>query len=321
VDRRAFLGTLTGGLLAASLPTRAQPKIPRIGVLWPNPPATFEDFRAGLTELGYVEGRNIALEYRWAQGNLDRLPQFAEELVKLKVDVIVTLGPAAAIAVKRATETVPIVVLAIGDPVASGLVSNLGRPGGNLTGTTRMLSEMSTKHVELLKQAVPPLSRLAVLWNPANSSHTPALKSAETAAHSLAIKVRAVEVRSPSDLDGAFDTIDRDGCDGLLFLADPVFFIHLRRMADLAAGRRLPAVSNFIEFVRLGGLMGYAPSLPEEFRRAASYVDRILKGAKPGDLPIQQPTKFELAINLRTAKMLGLTIPPSLLQRADQVIE
>ena len=321
MDRRAFLGTLAGGLLGAPLPTRAQPKIPRIGVLWPNPPATFEDFRTGLTELGYVEGRNIALEYRWAQGNLDRLPQFAEELVKLKVDVIVTLGPPAAIAVKRATETVPIVVLAIGDPVASGLVSNLGRPGGNVTGTTRMLSEMSTKHVELLKQAVPSLSRLAVLWNPDNSSHTPALKSAETAAHSLAIKVRAVEVRSPSDLDGAFATIDRDRCDGLLFLADPVFFIHLRRMADLAAGRRLPAVSNFIEFVRLGGLMGYAPSLPEEFRRAASYVDRILKGAKPGDLPIQQPTKFELAINLKTAKALGLTIPSSLLQRADQVIE
>ncbi|HEY7433989.1 MAG TPA: ABC transporter substrate-binding protein [Methylomirabilota bacterium] len=196
MDRRTFLATLAGGLLAAPLAAEAQPKVPRIGVLWPNPPATFEDFRVGLTELGYVEGRNIAFEYRWAQGNLDQLPRFAEELVGLKVDVIVTLGPPAAIAVKRATETTPIVVLAIGDPVASGLVSNLSRPGGNLTGTTRMLSEMSTKHVELLKQAVPSLSHLAVLWNPDNSSHTPALRSAETTAHSLAIKVRAFEVRA-----------------------------------------------------------------------------------------------------------------------------
>jgi putative ABC transport system substrate-binding protein len=268
-----------------------------------------------------VEGRNIAFEYRWAQGRLDRLPQFAEELVALKVNVVVTLGPPAAVAVKSATETIPIVVVAIGDPVASGLVSNLRRPGGNLTGTTRMLSEMSTKHVELLKQVVPSLSRLTVLWNPDNSSHTSALKTVAVTAQSLAIRMFAREVRSPSDLDGAFGAIDRDRSDGILFLADPVFFIHLRRMADLVAARRLPAVSNFIEFVRLGGLMGYAPSLPEEFRRAASYVDRILKGAKPGDLPIEQPTKFELVINLKTATVLGLTIPPSLLQRADQVIE
>jgi putative ABC transport system substrate-binding protein len=321
MDRRAFIAAVTGGLLAAPLAAAAQPKLPRIGVLWPNPPATFEDVRAGLTELGYVEGRNITFEYRWAQGQLDRLPQFAEELVATKVNVIVTLGPPAAIAVQRATTTIPIVVVAIGDPVASGLVSNLGHPGGNLTGTTRMLSEMTTKHVELLKQAVPALSRLAVLWNPDNSSHKPALKSAETTAHSLGIKGLALEVRSPSDLNGVFATINRDRSDGIVFLADPVFFIHLRRMADLVAASHLPAVSNFIEFVRLGGLIGYAPSLPEEFRRAASYVDKILKGAKPGDLPIQQPTKFELVINLKTAKALGLTIPPSLLQRADQVIE
>lgn len=321
MDRRAFLSTLAGGLLAAPLVAEAQAKIPRIGVLWPNPPSTFEDFRAGLTELGYVEGQNITFEYRWAQAGLDRLPQFAAELVGLKVDVIVTLAPPAAIAVKRATETIPIVVVAIGDPVASGLVSNLGHPGGNLTGTTRMLPEMSAKHVELLRQVVPSLSRMVVLWNPNNSSHMPALKSVETTARSLGIKVLEMEVRSPSDLNGAFVTIGRDRFDGLVFLADPVFFIHLRQIAELVAASRLPAVSNFVEFVRLGGLIGYAPSIPEEFRRAASYVDRILKGAKPGDLPIQQPTKFELAINLKTAKALGLAIPPSLLQRADQVIE
>jgi putative ABC transport system substrate-binding protein len=184
-----------------------------------------------------------------------------------------------------------------------------------------MLSEMSVKHVEFLKQAVPGLTRLAILWNPANSSHKPALRASESVARSLGVRTQALEVRAPADLELVFATLGKDGTDGVLFLADPIFFIHLRRMAELVSAARLPAVSNFTEFARLGGLMGYSPSIPAEFRRAASHIDRILRGAKPGDLPIQQPDQFELVINLRTAKTLGLTIPPALLQRADQVVD
>ena len=321
MNRRAFVSGLGATFVGPFRAGAQQRNIPKVGVLWPNPPATFEDLRAGLIDLGYVEGRNITFEYRWVQGKLDQLPQFADELVKSKVDVIITLAPQAAIAVKQATQTIPIVVVAIGDPVASGLVSNLAHPGGNLTGTTRMLSEMSAKHVELLAQVVPSLSRLVVLWNPENSSHTPALKAAQVTARSLGIHVRPMEVRNLTDLESVFTFVARDKPDGLLFLADPVFFINLRRVADLIAANHLPAVSNFVEFARLGGLIGYAASLPEEFHRAASYVDKILKGAKAGDLPIQQPTKFDLFINAKTARDLGLTIPPSLLLRADQVIE
>jgi putative ABC transport system substrate-binding protein len=324
VDRRAFIGTLAGGLLAAPLAAEAQQapgKVPRVGVLWPNPPATFDWFRQGLSDLGYVEGRNITFEYRWAEGKLGQLPELAAELVRLKVDVIVTLAPPAAQAAKNATQTIPIVFVAIGDPVASGLVANFARPGGNLTGTTRMTSEMSVKHLELLKEAVPSTSQLSILWNPANSSHAPALKALEAPARSLRIKLRLVEVRSPEDLDGVFTSLARDRPDGVVFIADPIFFIHLQRMADLLAANRLPGITLFTEFPRLGGLMGYAPSLSDEFRLAATHVYKILKGAKPGDLPVQEPTKFEFVINLKTAKVLGLTIPPSLLQRADQVIE
>ena len=205
--------------------------------------------------------------------------------------------------------------------MTSGLVPSLARPGGNLTGTTRMLIEMSAKHIQLLKEAVPSVSRVAVLWNPGNTSHAPALSAVESTARSLSLQVRALEVRNVTDLESAFAAISRERADGILFIADPIFFIHLKRMAELIAASRLPAISNFTEFAMLGGLMGYAPSIPEEFRRAATYVDKILKGAKPGDLPIQQPTQFELIVNLKTAKALGLSIPPSLLVRTDQVIE
>lgn len=310
-------------LAGFAIPTCAQPtkRLPTVGVLWPNPPATFDFVRRGLSDLGYVENRTIAFEYRWAQDRLAELPQLAAELVQKKVDVIVTLAPPATLAAKNATQTIPIVFVAIGDPVASGLVSNLARPGANLTGTTRMLSEMSVKHVEFLKQAVPGLGRLAILWNPANSSHAPALRACESAAQSLGVQTRALEVRTPADLEPVFGTIAKDAADGVLFLADPIFFIHLRRIAELVSAARLPAVSNFTEFAKLGGLMGYSPSLAAEFRRAATQIDRILRGAKPGDLPIQQPDQFELVINVRTAKALGLTIPPALLQRADQIID
>jgi putative ABC transport system substrate-binding protein len=308
---------------AAPLVTEAQQpgRIPRIGVLWPSPPATFEPFRRGLSDLGYTEGRNIAFEYRWAADKLDQLPELAAELVRAKVDLILTLAPIAALAAKNATRTIPIVVVAIGDPVASGLVANLAHPGGNLTGTTRMLTEMSIKHVEYLKLAVPSLSRLAVLWQPANTSHAPALKAVEATSRSLAVQIQSLPVRALSEFESVFAAIARERANGILVLADPIFFIHLGRIAELVASARLPAICNWTEFPRLGGLMGYSPSLPDEFRHAATHVDRILKGANPGDLPFEQPTKFEMVINLKTAKALGVTIPKDLLLRADEVIQ
>jgi putative tryptophan/tyrosine transport system substrate-binding protein len=321
--RREFI-TLVGGVAAAwPLAARAQQtkRIPRIGVLWPNPPATFEFMRQGLMDFGYVEGRNIDFEFRWAEGKLDQLSELGAELARLQVDVIVTLAPQATLAAKNATQTIPIVFVAMGDPVASRIVASLARPGANLTGTTRMISDMSAKHVELLKEVDPSLAKLAVLWNPTNSSHAPALQAVHTVAQSLSLQVQPFEVRVPSDLDDVFATIIRERPDGVLFIADPIFFIQLNRMADFVVSNRLPAIANFTEFPKLGGLMGYAPSIPDEFRHAASLIDKILKGAKPADLPVEQPTKFQLVINLKTAKTLGLSIPSALLATADEVIE
>jgi len=320
--RRGFLAGLS---LMLAVPFRADSQpvrtVPRVGVLWPNPPATFDFVKQGLAQHGYIEGRNIAFEYRWAGDQLDRLATLAAELVQQRVDLIVALSPPAALAARDATRSIPIVCVAIGDPVASGLVPSLARPGGNITGTTRMLPEMSEKHVEFLKQAVPALARLAVLWNPTNTSHPPAVKAAQAAAQALGVSIVSFEVRSAGDLDSAFASMLRERVNGLLFVADPVFFVNLNRMAELVRAARLPSVSNFTEFAAMGGLIGYSPSIPDEFRRVADHIDKILKGAKPGDLPIQQPSKFDLVINARTAKALGLTIPPSLLTRADQVIE
>ncbi|HYZ43404.1 MAG TPA: ABC transporter substrate-binding protein [Xanthobacteraceae bacterium] len=325
MKRRAFLSLLAGASAPSvfgPLAARAQQtRIPRIGVLWPNPPATFEAMRHGLKDLGYVEGQNVAFEFRWAEGKLDQLAELAAELVRLKVDVIVTLAPQATLAAKQATQTIPIVFVAMGDPIASGVVDSLARPGANLTGTTRMIAEMSAKHVELLKEAAPSLARLAVLWNPTNSSHRPALQSVVAAARSLSLELHPLEVRAAAELDGVFDTVVRQNADGLLFIADPIFFIQLRRMAEFASSRHVPAIANFTEFPKLGGLMGYAPSLPDEFRHAAAHIDKILKGAKPADLPVEQPTRFQLVINLKAAKGLGLDVPPMLLARADEVIE
>ena len=322
IRRREFIVAL-GGAAAWPFAARAQDtkRIPRIGVLWPNPPATFEFMRQGLRERGYIEDQNIKFEFRWAEGKLDQLPELAGELVGIPVDVLVTLAPPATVAARNATQTIPIVFVAIGEPVASGLVATLARPGANLTGTTRMLPEMSAKHVELLKAAVPSLSKLAVMWNPINTSHRPALQAVEAVARSLALQIHPLEVRGSAELDGALVTISRERADGVLFIADPVFFINLERMADFVASSRLPAIANFIEFPKLGGLMGYAPSIPDEFRHAAGHVDKILKGAKPADLPVEQPTKFQLVINLKTARALGLDVPPTLLAIADEVIE
>jgi ABC-type uncharacterized transport system substrate-binding protein len=320
--RREFITLLAGGT-AWPFAANAQDakKIPRIGVLWPNPPATFDFMRDGLQERGYIEGQSIKFEFRWAEGKLDQLPELARELVGIPVDVLVTLAPPATLAARNATQSIPIVFVAIGEPVASGLVASLARPGANLTGTTRMLPEMSAKHVELLKDAVPSLSKLAVLWNPINTSHRPALQAVEVVARSLTVQIHPVEVKGSAELDGAFATIFRERADGVLFIADPVFFIGLKRIADFVASSRLPAIANFTEFPKLGGLMGYAPSIPDEFRHAAGHVEKILKGAKPADLPVEQPTKFQLVINLKTAKALGLTVPNTLLVAADEVIE
>jgi putative ABC transport system substrate-binding protein len=326
LKRREFITRLGGAVALSSLrPINASAqqarKIPRLGVLWPNPPATFEFMREGLRNFGYVEGQNISFEFRWAEGKLDHLPELADELVRLKVDLIVTLAPQATLAAKHATQTIPIVFVAMGDPVASGVVPSLARPGANLTGTTRMISDMSAKHVELLKEAVPSLAKLGVLWNPTNSSHPPALQAVRAAAGSLSLQVQALVVRAPADLDSVFATLVRQLADGVLFIADPIFFIQLRRMADFVGSNRLPAIANFTEFPKLGGLMGYAPSIPDEFRHAASHIDKILKGAKPADLPVEQPTTFQLVLNLKAAKTLGRTVPPTLIARADEVIE
>jgi putative ABC transport system substrate-binding protein len=321
--RREFITVLGGAAAAWPLAARAQQgkKIPRIGVLWPNPPATFDFLRQGLKDFGYVEGQNIAFEFRWAEGKLDLLNELAAELTRLQVDVIVALAPQATLAAKQATQTIPIVFVAMGDPVASGVVPSLARPGANLTGTTRMISEMSAKHVELLKESVPSLRKLTVQWNPTNSSHQPAMQAVEATASALSLQVQPLQVRTVAELDGSFDAIVRDKTDGLLFIADPVFFIQLRRMADFVGANRLPAICNFTEFPKFGGLMGYAPSLPDEFRHAAGHIDKILKGAKPADLPVEQPTRFQLVINLKSAKALGLEIPATVLAVADEVIE
>ncbi|HXL48887.1 MAG TPA: ABC transporter substrate-binding protein [Xanthobacteraceae bacterium] len=321
IKRRVFLALLAAAAWPLAARAQQTKKILRVGVLWPNPPATFEFMRQGLNDFGYVEGQNVAFEFRWAEGKLDQLPELAAELVRLQVDVIVTLAPQATLAAKQATQTIPIVFVAMGDPVASGVVASLARPGANLTGTTRMISEMSAKHVELIKEAVPSLARLAVLWNPTNSSHAPALQAVHAAGRALSLQVQPLEVRAAAELDGIFDIVVRERADGVLFIADPVFFIALKRMADFVASSRLPAIANFTEFPKLGGLIGYAPSIPDEFRHAASHIDKILKGAKPADLPVEQPTRFQLVINLKTAKALGLELPLMFLARADEVIE
>ena len=320
MDRRTFLGTLAGGLLAPPLAAETQQvgKMFRIGGLGSGTP---EVLRQALREVGYVEGLNLAIEWRGADGKPERFGDLAGELVRLKVDVIVATNPAATFAAKRATASIPIVMVNTPDPVQLGLVVSLGRPGGNVTGTTTLSADLSVKHLELLKEAVPRAVRIAVLCNPSNPWHPLALKGAEAAARSLAVHLQVLEARGPGGLDNAFATMTRDRAEAVLVLADPMTFFHRKRLADLAAKRRLPAMYGLREHVEAGGLMSYWAQQAELYQRVGSYVDRILKGAKPGDLPIEQPTKFELVINLKTAKALGLTIPPSLVQRADAVIE
>jgi putative ABC transport system substrate-binding protein len=328
-DRRTFVaGSLA--VLATPLAAGAQQagKIARIGYLSPSPaaanPHLSDAFRQGLRDLGYVEGRNVVIEYRSAEGKLDRLTALAEELVALKVDVIVASSTVGALAAKHATRTLPIVVIGAADPLTSGLVTSLARPGGNVTGSSNLAPELVGKCLEQLKQVVPGVSRVAVLWQSGGQgegTNKDMLKGADVAARALGMRLQFVEARGPEDFDRAFSEMNRAGAGALTVLPSAMLFIERRRLVDLAAKSRLPAVYTWREFVDAGGLMAYGPSLADLFRRAATYVDKILKGAEPADLPVEQPTKFELVINLKAAKALGLTIPPSLLQRADQVIE
>ena len=319
-------------VLAVSLLTPAGPaaqqatKIARIGYLSADLAASRhlqEVFLQGLRDLGYVEGRNVAIEYRDAEGKLERLPALGAELVALKVDVIVTGGGTpVALAAKDATRTLPIVFSSATDPVTDGLVTSLARPGGNLTGLSNLAPELVGKCLEQLKEAVPKVGLVAVLWQPgAIGGRTDMLKPADVAARALGVRLQFVEAQGPADFDRAFSDMARAHAGALAVLGSAIFNSERRRLVGLAAKHRLPTVYTSRDFVDAGGLMTYGPNLADSFRRAAAYVDKILKGAKPADLPVEQPTKFELVVNLRTATALGLTIPPSLLQRADQVIQ
>ena len=330
MNRRTFLCGLTLGTLTPPLAAEAQQaaKVARIGYLSTNlaaNPHLQEAFLQGLRDLGYVEGRNLVIEYRFAEGKLERFPALAAELVALKVDVIVTAGGTlAALAAKQATRTLPIVFAAAADPVEGGLVTSLARPGGNITGPSSLTPALAGKCLELLKQAVPGVDRVAVLWLPGalgERTDKEMVTGADVAARALGMRLQFVEAQGPDEFDRAFSDMSRARAGALTVLPSNRFLREHRRLVDLAAKNRLPAVYASREFVDAGGLMSYGANQPDLFRRAATYVDKILKGAKPGDLPVEQPTKFELVINLKTAKALGLYVPPMLLARADEAIE
>jgi ABC-type uncharacterized transport system substrate-binding protein len=326
MDRRAFFGTLASGVLAAPLAAEAQPKgtVPRIGILPAGPISErahlWEAFRRGLREFGYVEDQNIIFIFPSEEVRPERLPQLAAKLVSLKVDVIVAATTDAVRAATNASKTIPIVT-PVSLLVETGLVASLARPGGNITGLTIMSSELSGKRLELLKSIAPGVSRIAVLSNPVTAIGPIQMREIEKAALAMGVRLQPLEVRSSGDLEPAFQAAAKGGAGALIALDDALMFTHRTRIVKLAERSRLPALYGFREFVDAGGLMSYAPDPAEMYRRAATFVDKVLKGARPGDLPIEQPTKFDLVINLKTAKALGLTIPPSLLQRADQVIE
>ena len=328
MNRRTFLKAMTSTLLAAPLAAEAQQagKVWRIGVLSSGLPsaavARIDAFKQGLRELGYVEGQNLATEYRWAEGREDRLSALALDLVRLRVDVIITQGTLATLVARRTTTTIPIVFAVAANPVGAGLVASLARPGGTVTGLAVMGSEMTTKGLELLREVVPGLTRIAALWNPNNPASGPELREAEVAARAFGMQLQSVEARDAHKVDMAFVAMTKQRAGAFIVLSDSMLFGQRTQIASLATKNRLPAIAWTPEFLENEGLlMAYGPTVSEMYRRAAAYVDRILKGAKPGDLPVEQPTKYELIINLKTAKALGLTIPPSLLQRADQVIE
>jgi putative tryptophan/tyrosine transport system substrate-binding protein len=317
--------TLALAILVAPLATNAQPagQVYRIGFLRESQPPTawVEAFQQGLRERGYVEGQNVVVDFRVADGSLDQLPQLAEELVRSKVDILMVPNMPAALAAKQATSTIPIVMVAISDPVGNGLVASLARPGGNITGLAAFPPEFVGKQLEFLKDVLPTVSRVAVLWNPANPVAALVVRAADVAAQALGVQLHLVEARGPDAFDRAFAAMTRAHAGALLVLGDAMMLPHRRRLAELAATSHLPTMHDQRRFVEAGGLFCYGASLPDQWRRAATYVDKILKGAKPADLPVEQPMKFELVINLKTAKALGMTIPPSLLLLADEVIQ
>jgi putative ABC transport system substrate-binding protein len=318
--------TLTLSLLAAPLPVEAQPpsKVPRIGILTPAAGAStplWDAFRQGLRDLGYVEGKNITLEYRFAAGQNERLPALAAELVQLPVDLMVTNSGAAAQAARNATATIPIVMAASGDPVRIGVVASLAQPGGNVTGLSLMVPELGGKRLELLKEALPHVSRVAVLWHVGNPASPEELRAIEAAARVLGLQLHALAVGHPDELDSVFAAMTRERVEALITLADAVLWNHRTRVVALAAQHHLPAIFDAREFADAGGLMAYGPHVPDSYRRAAVYVDKILKGAQPADLPVEQPRKFELVLNLKTTKALGIMMPPSLFLLADEVIQ
>ena len=325
MERRRFIEVIAGGFVAAPLAAEAQQagKVPRIAYIRAEAPpaADIEAFRQGLREHGYVEGKNIVVEYRWADGNEERLRAIVAELIRVKVDLIVASAPAAARAAKEAATTIPIVMVLVADPVAFGFVASLARPGGNVTGFAFLLPELSGKRLQLLKDAIPKLSRVAVLWNAANPYKAFDLKEVQAVAEALRVAVETLPVRGPDDFAHAFEAAIASGAGGLITLDDPFTIGHRTRIVSLALKYRLPALYGVRPFADAGGLMSYGPDRFDQNRRAATYVDKILRGAKPADLPVEQPTKFELVINLKTAKALGLTIPQSLLLRADEVIQ
>jgi putative ABC transport system substrate-binding protein len=321
----ALLVTLTLSIIAAPLAAEAQPRatVPRIGILTPASEAStplWEAFRQGLRALGYVEGQNILLEYRFAAGQPERFAALAAELVRLQVDLLVTDSTPATQAAKDATSTIPIVMTASGAPVEAGVVASLARPGGNVTGLSVMAPGLGGKRLELLKAALPNVSRIAVLWSTGNLTSPPQWRELEAAAHVLGVQLQPLEVPHPNELDSLFAAMTTARAEALITLADAVLWNHRARVVALTTQHRLPAMFPEREFADAGGFMAYGPSVPESFRRAASYVDRILKGAKPEELPVEQPTQFDLVINLKTAKALGLTIPPLLLFQATEVI-
>jgi len=325
MNRKAVICLLTAALLFTVPFVEAQKpaKIPRIGYLEGGSPATslsvLEAFRQGLRELGYVEGQNIVIEDRWGEGRNDRLPELAAELVRLKVDVIVTRGDVATLAAKQATSAIPIVMATVGNPL--GFVASLARPGGNITGLSNLAVDISGKWLELLKEAAPRITRAAVLWNPANPTHAVFWEETQIAAQALGVSLVRLDFRSPDDFDSAFTAMTKERVGALVVFPDPMIHADRKRIADKLIKTRVPAIANQREFAEAGGLMSYGATALSNARRAATYVDKILKGRKPADLPVEQPMRFELVINLKTANQIGLTIPPWLLMRADKVIK
>jgi putative ABC transport system substrate-binding protein len=325
MDRRAFFTMVGGSILAGPLAAEGQQapgKVWRIGFLGDSAGGPFSQaFEQGLRELGYVDGQNIAIDYRAPGPTDERLPLLAAELVRLKVDVLVVGLTQRALAAKNATTTIPIVMVNAADPVESGLVASLARPGGNLTGLSRLTPELLGKSLELMKEAAPQVIRVAALSNPTNPGHPAMVRNAKRAAELLRLELQIVGAGAPNELEGAFSAMARQRASALLVLGDGMFYFYRKRIADLALRNRLPSTFANTEHAEAGGLMSYGPNSFDPYRRAAVFVDKILKGAKPADLPVEQPTKFEFVINLKTAKALGLTIPQTLLQRADQVIQ